>query len=332
MDFLTVLSDALRGAVGVEAIVYVMAAIGLNLHFGYAGLLNFGQVGFMLVGMYGVAISVGTFELPLWVGLLVGIGLAVVLALLLGIPTLRLRSDYLAISTIAAGEILRLTFGSRVFEDITGGVYGLQGIAQEFRDANPLPDMTYGVPGVLAFTHRDAWVLLVGWLVVALLLVVSWLLIHSPWGRVVKGIREDEDAVRSLGKNVYLYKMQVLVLGGVFGALAGAVWILHLGNVQHTYFMPIVTFMLWAGMILGGPGRILGPVLGMVILQFFLTGMDSLLREAIGSGVIPADTLSSSAVGSIRFVLVGVVLMALMVFRPQGILGSRKEMLVNVQR
>ena len=102
MDILVILGDASRAAIGPEAAIYALAAIGLNMHFGYTGLLNFGQVGFMLVGAYGVAVAVTTFSAPLWAGVLIGIALAIALALLLGIPTLRLRADYLAITTIAA--------------------------------------------------------------------------------------------------------------------------------------------------------------------------------------------------------------------------------------
>src|SRR5699024_1817787 len=101
MDILMILAESARSAVGPVAAIYALAAVGLNLHFGYTGLLNFGQVGFMLVGAYGVGISVGVFGLPVLVGFAVSLACALVLALLLGIPTLRLRADYLAISTIA---------------------------------------------------------------------------------------------------------------------------------------------------------------------------------------------------------------------------------------
>ncbi len=108
MDWSAIVEDTLRALVGREAIIYALAAIGLNVHFGYTGLLNFGQVAFMAIGGYGVAISVLEWDLPLWVGVFFGIGAAVLLALLLGLPTLRLRADYLAIVTIAASEIFRL--------------------------------------------------------------------------------------------------------------------------------------------------------------------------------------------------------------------------------
>src|SRR5918995_244201 len=204
MDWTNVLSDALRALVGSEAVVYTLAAIGLNVHFGYTGLLNFGQAAFMAVAAYGMATIVTTFGLPFWLGVLVGFAGVVVLALLLGIPTLRLRADYLAIVTIAAAEIIRLIFG---------GSSGLSGFSNDFYDLNPYSDRV-GIPP-FEFDARNAWVLTVGWALVIIACLVVWALMRSPWGRVIKAIREAEDAVRSLGKNVYSYKMQSLIIGGL---------------------------------------------------------------------------------------------------------------------
>src|SRR5262245_2347530 len=144
MNWGDILSGTLRASVGQQAIIYALAAIGLNIHFGYTGLLNFGQVGFMAVGAYGVAISITTWGWPFWAGLLFGIGGAVVLALLLGIPTLRLRADYLAIVTIAASEIFRRLMGATKFKDTTGGADGLTGFNRTFRDLSFIPDGRYG--------------------------------------------------------------------------------------------------------------------------------------------------------------------------------------------
>ena len=118
-------------------IAYALAAIGLNVHFGYTGLLNFGQSAFVGVGAYGIAITVATFDLPLWLGVLIGLLAAVVLALLLGIPTLRLRADYLAIVTIAAAEIIRLFSAPPTLRKWTGGSDGLQSFSGGFYDLNP---------------------------------------------------------------------------------------------------------------------------------------------------------------------------------------------------
>lgn len=330
MDFEVILSDALRSGIGPIAAIYALAAMGLNLHFGYTGLLNFGQVGFMLVGGYGLAITVATWGGSMWLGILVGLASAIVLALLLGLPTLRLRADYLAITTIAAGETLRLFYRSSWAEPTTGGVFGLQRFANDFYDLNPIPRGSYGV-WMVKFSARDLFVLIVAWALVVIVGVLLALLVHSPWGRVIRSIREDETAVRSLGKNVYAYKMTSLVLGGVLGAVAGMLQAIHVQSVSADSFDPAVTFFLYTLLVLGGAGRILGPVVGSILFWFVLTFLDSALRQAIDAGVISSDLISTSEIGAVRFALVGLALMFLVAFRPQGILGSRKEMLLSVR-
>ena len=131
-DLLNALAIAGKSALGFQAIFFALLAIGLNMHFGYTGLLNFGQIAFALLGGFGIAISVSKWDFPFWAGVLIGIAAAVVLALLLGLPTLRLRADYLAIVTIATAEGLRLLF--RVAESIpvTGGTRGLSASNQSF--------------------------------------------------------------------------------------------------------------------------------------------------------------------------------------------------------
>ena len=324
MDLLVILADAGRGAFGPVAAIYALAAIGLNIHFGYTGLLNFGQVGFLMVGAYGVAITVSVFGGPLWLGVLVGIAASVVLALLLGLPTLRLRADYLAIATIAAGEVLRIVFNAGFAVPLTGGVFGLQQFANPFYAANPVPAGSYGI-GQWTFSQRDLWVMLVGWGAVALVTLGVSLLARSPWGRVLRAVREDEDAARSLGKNVYGYKMQSLVLGGVIGAFAGMLLAVDAQAVAPNTFNPEVTFNMYALLILGGAGTVLGPVLGSVLFWFVLTFADSALRQAQGAGYLP-DVVSAADVGALRFALVGLLLMLLLVYRPQGVLGDAQQM------
>lgn len=329
MDLMDILANSLRGAVGPEAAIYALAAVGLNLHFGYTGLLNFGQVGFMLVGAYGVAVSVATWDLPLWVGVLIGIGCAVVLAIILGIPTLRLRGDYLAITTIAAAEVLRYIYRSSWAEPLTGGVYGLSQFANEFFALNPYTQaLTFGP---FTFTARNLWVMTVAWGLVVVFSALTFMLIRSPWGRVLKAVREDELAARSLGKNVYAYKMQSLILGGVVGALAGAMLAIHGQTVNPDIYMPVVTFYLWAIMILGGASRIMGPIIGAVIFWFLMTFLDALLRQATSQEIIPTWLLSSSDVSAMRFVFTGLLLVLLMAFRPAGILGNKEELRLSVR-
>ena len=324
MDWSTIIEDTLRAAVGREAIIYALAAIGLNVLFGYTGLLNFGQVGFMAIGGYGVAISVLEWGLPLGVGVLVGILAATALALLLGLPTLRLRADYLAIVTIAASEIFRLMVSAPSWRDLTGGSDGLSGFSGGFYDLNPFGDGTYGF-GPWRYSERTMWVLLVGWVLVFLAVGLVYLLIRSPWGRVVKAIREDEDAVRALGKNVYGYKMQSLILGGVIGAVGGIFWVVTQASITPGSFSTVPTFYAYAALILGGMARIWGPVVGSMIFWGLLTFSSGFINELVANEYIPRSILDANQAGNVRFVLVGLGLMLLLVFRPQGIFGDKRE-------
>ncbi|MPZ73495.1 MAG: branched-chain amino acid ABC transporter permease [Nitriliruptorales bacterium] len=328
MNWEGILGAAARAAVGRDAVVFCLAAIGLNMHFGYTGLLNFGQAGFMAIGAYGLAVAVNTIGLPMWIGLIVGLAAAVVLALLLGVPTLRLRADYLAIVTIAAAEILRLTFRSVALRDVTGGSSGLTQFARDFYTINPYSSGTYGL-WLVRVDERVAWVLTVGWGLVILLSLMMYLLMHSPWGRVIKSIREDEDAARSLGKNVYFYKMQSLILGGVIGAIAGFITSISSQSVQPDTYSTPVTFFAYVILILGGTARIFGPIAGAMIFWALLSLTNSVLRAAVApDGPLPG-LLSGTQIGQVRFVLVGVSLMLLMIFRPQGIFGDRKELALD---
>jgi len=328
MNWGNIFDHAATSAFNLEAVYFCLAAMGLNVHFGYTGLLNFGQVGFMSISAYGLAISVRTFDLPFPLAIVVAIGCAIVLALLLGLPTLRLRADYLAIVTIAAAEIIRLTGRSANppwLRRATGGSSGLSGFTESFYEANPLSTGAKGF-GPITYDHRRAWVLIWGWGAVALGSLVIFLLMRSPWGRVLKSIREDEDAARSLGKNVTFYKMQSLILGGVFGAFAGLAFSIGNQSLQPDSYSTPLTIFAYTALILGGTARILGPVLGAIIFVFLLAFTDIALSEARAGGYISASFMDATQLSIVRFMLVGIGLMLLMIFRPQGIFGNRREL------
>jgi branched-chain amino acid transport system permease protein len=330
MDWTRITINALEASIGLQTVVFALAAIGLNVHFGYTGLLNFGQSGFLAVAAYGLAVTVATFDLPMWLGILIGLAGAVVLALLLGIPTLRLRADYLAIVTIAAAEIIRLTVRSVTFESTFGGSDGRQAFAGGFYDLNPYPVHEYNI-GRFGFNERQMWILTVGWILVALSCLVVYLLMRSPWGRVLKAIREDEDAVRSLGKNVYAYKMQSLIIGGVLGCLGGFVYALGQASIQPDIFGTDTTFFAYTILILGGAARVGGPVVGAMIFWVILSLSDNILNEAIDAGYISKSLITTTQVGQFRFMIVGLLLMLLMIFRPQGIFGDRREIALDAR-
>jgi neutral amino acid transport system permease protein len=319
--------DAILAGIGIQAAAFALAAVGLNLQFGYTGLLNFGHVAFMLVGAYGTAITVNE-GYPLWLAVLVGIGAAVLLGLIFGLPTLRLRADYLAIVTITAGETLRLIVNAGGQNSLTQGPFGIQSFANDFFSINPIPNGNYG-PGRVSFSADELWVVIVAWLLVVLAALLVERLVTSPWGRAIRAIREDEDAARSLGKNTFAYKLQSLVLGGVMGALAGMMLAFDQQSVSPGYYLPALTFFVYTVVILGGPGTVRGPIVGAIIFWFLLQLTAGVLNDFIANGWIPADRADD--VLTFRYVLVGFALILLAIWRPQGIFGRREELLIDAR-
>ena len=330
MDWGSIIENTLRAAVNLDAVAYALAAIGLNMHFGYTGLLNFGQVGFMAVGAYAIAITVNELDLSMWMGLPIGLLASIVFALLLGLPTLRLRADYLAIVTIAAAEIFRLVVRAASLRDVTGGSSGMTQFARDFYSINPFGDGRYGL-WVFEFDERRFWLLVVCWTLVALVSFGVYLLMRSPWGRVLKAIREDEDAARSLGKNVYWYKMQSLIFGGICGSLAGFAFAIGTQSVQPDTYSSPVTFFALTALILGGMARVIGPIVGSVVFWVLLAFSDNVLRQAVRADYIPDAIMTTNEVGQFRFMLVGLALMLLPIFRPQGIFGDKREIQLDAR-
>ncbi|UPK73302.1 branched-chain amino acid ABC transporter permease [Nocardioidaceae bacterium SCSIO 66511] len=321
-----ILENALQAAVGTSAIYFCLAAIGLNVQFGYTGLINFGQAGFLALGAYGLAVAIASWGLPFFAGIGLGLVLSALLALLLGIPTLRLRADYLAIATIAAAEVLRLVLGG-TWKDTLGGRTGINDFTESFFAANPFSG------GFLGFRSDELWVMTIGWGLVALTSVFVWLLVRSPWGRVLKAIREDEEAARSLGKNVYAYKMQALVLGGVIGCLGGFMIAIAQDAVQPNSFNLDMTFIVFTMLILGGAARVIGPIFGAIVFWGLLSLVDGILSDLTSGSnpVMPTWLMDGQQVGPVRFMLVGIVLMVLMIYRPQGVFGDRKEIALDAR-
>jgi branched-chain amino acid transport system permease protein len=319
-----ILSNALGELLTPMTAAYALAAIGIAMHFGFTGLLNFGQAAYMLVGAYAFAMA-NLAGLGLVPAILLSFAASIVLSLILGIPTLRLRSDYLAIVTIAAAEILRFVVSTTGLNDVTGGPQGLSGFAKEFYALNPFPVGEYGF-WAWTMDEKGLWVRVVAWSLVILGAIFVAQMIRSPWGRVIKGIREDEDAVRSLGKNVYSYKMQSLIIGGLLGTLAGIVFVLPRA-VQPGNYGTGLTFFIWTILLLGGASTVLGPIIGSMIFWVLLSLTEGLLSAGVSSGII--TFIQQDQIGGIRFMLVGLGLMLLVIFRPQGIFGNKKELYFN---
>jgi branched-chain amino acid transport system permease protein len=290
-------------------------------------LLNFGQVAFLAVGAYGTAVTVDQGG-PFWLGIIVGVAAAVLLGLVFGLPTLRLRADYLAIVTVASGEVVRTLLRSGDEDSLTRGVFGITQFAGGFYDLNPFSS-GLDLWGRWAYSERQLWIATAGWLLVAIFTVLTSLLVTSPYGRVLRSIREDEDASRSLGKNVFSYKLQSLVIGGAIAAFGGIVIAVERASVTPDTYLPVGTFVAYAVLILGGPATRLGPIVGAIVYWFLISFTDGFLRESIDAGWI--GFIEDTDIGAVRFMLVGLALMLLMIFRPQGILGKREEVMLDAR-
>lgn len=332
MDWGFIFERVMTAAIGPEVIVFALAAIGLNVQFGYAGLLNFGQVGFMAAGAYGVGMAVYWLNIGFWWGIGLGLVYATILAMLLGIPTLRLRADYLAIVTIASSETIRLFVRWRGNSGRTGASEGIGEFARPFYDLNPFDNAARYQFGPFNFLGRDLWVVLVGWILVGIALLLVWQWMRSPWGRALKAIREDEDAARALGKNSYVYKLQALLIGGLIASVAGMLQVIQKAAVQPDTFNPVITFMIWTILILGGPGRVWSPVVGSMIYWSLIVFLENVLRQlppGTRSTLESTIKLSDFNISQFRFILVGLGLILLARYRPQGIFGSREEMALD---
>jgi branched-chain amino acid transport system permease protein len=296
--------------VGVIAGIYGIFALGLQINVGFTGLLNFGQAGFMSIGAYAMGMLVVDAGWSLWAALPVAVLCAVAAGLLVGIPSLRLRSDYFAIATIAFAEIVRYTFQNAEF---AGGNQGILGFDDSWR---ALADTISGwlTPiGLGDATQAPIFILV--WLAFLLCLAGLKALQASPWGRVLKAIREDEEAAAALGKNVLAYKLQSLAIAAALAALAGFFLAFNVTYLYPGEFDPNLTFFGYAVLILGGFASYGGIALGSILLWSLMEGLRFL--------DLP---LSSGQQGSLRFVLVGLALVLLSMWRPQGILGRKAEM------
>ena len=329
MNWGLIFSNAVFTSLSASTAAYALVAIGLNVHIGYTGLLNFGQAGFAAIGAYGMAIPIANYNWPWPFALLFGFGLATLFALLLGVPTLRLRADYLAIVTIAVAEILRLSLNSVRFTWLTGGNDGKKGFSRFLTDLNPFGGrydfFSQSISGYQLF------MLIVGWSLVALTSVAVWLWMRSPWGRVIKSIREDEDAARSLGKSVFTYKMQSLVIGGFIGALGGMVLAADKQSAQPQEYGTTLTFFALTICIVGGLARVKGPIVGAVIFWFVLQFSDNMLEQITRNNKVPDSIVNSNNFSVVKFIVAGFSLAALVVFRPQGIFGDKREQAFDVR-
>ncbi|MDZ8240839.1 MAG: branched-chain amino acid ABC transporter permease [Nostoc sp. ChiQUE01a] len=359
---------------------FALFALGLNLQWGFTGLINFGHIAFMTLGAY-TTVLLSFKGVPLLISALLGGIVAALLGLIIGFATLRLREDYLAIVTIGTGELIRLVVNNQelpVGNSWVSGAFGVQSYpipfstqpslflrlvmiglltllavvtlftlwrwirtAQRLKAADSSQRLNSkqefasrlgvgillavlavaiyisGVIGLYNYNPK-AGLMLVLLLVLALVFWRLEILVRSPWGRILKAIREDEEIPKALGKNVFWYKLQSLMLGGAIAGIAGAFFAWQLGAIYPDNFQPQLTFDTWIMVILGGSGNNIGTILGAVI--FF--AYDAITREVLPR-IVPFD---EARLGAFRIMVIGLILMVLMIWRPQGILGKKEEL------
>jgi branched-chain amino acid transport system permease protein len=305
-------------ALAVTAGIYAVFCLGLNIQWGYTGLFNIGIAGFFCIGAYTSAlITLPTpegmyaryvhqlfgLELPFIFGLLGAAVSCGLIAFLIGIPTLRLGEDYLAISTLGIAETFRLIFNNEKW--LANGARGLTGLPQPLQD---LVDPRY-----------YNYIYLV---IIVIILAIIYLLIErairSPWGRVLRAIREDEISAGMSGKDIFNFKMQSLVFGAMVMGAGGALFAHSLKAVSPEMFTPLYgTFIIWVMLMAGGSGNNKGAILGAYVIWFIWIGTQFL------TNLLPLALKARAPY--IRFLVIGILLELILIYRPQGLLGEEKK-------
>jgi len=266
---------------------YVVVCLGLNIIVGFAGLLHLGYAAFFAVGAYVTGIMSATYGINFWVTLPFSIVAAIIAGLAIGAPTLRLRGDYLAIVTLGFGEIIRFTVRNI---GITGGAVGLIGIERP---------VFFGI-----VLNQISHFYYMFFILALLAIFVSYRLHDSRLGRAWQYIREDEDAAAAMGINVVSTRLSAFIIGSCFGALAGSFFAVKMTAISPDSFMFIHSVMILLAVVLGGMGKIPGVVLGAIIVTLF----PEISRD----------------IGQYRLIIFAIVLLVLMIYRPQGIWPERQ--------
>ena len=285
-------------AIAIITAIYVLLALGLNLQYGLTGLINFGHVGFFCVGAYTAAL-LSKHEVSPLVAFPVAALLAALAAWPLGIVSLRLREDYFAIVSLGFSEVVRLVATSERW--LTNGVQGISGIPKLMDGLVPRAAEPVAVLALLVAVNLGA-------------ILMMRRIASSPFGRVIEAIRDNEEAVKSLGKDPAGFKMKVLMLGAALAGIAGAFYAHYISFISPEQFVPLVTFQIWMAIIMGGVGRVSGALVGTLILMFFLEG-SRFLRD-----IVPFIPDVERA--SIRLGVVGIAIVLFTLYRPQGLMGD----------
>ncbi len=294
----------------VNALIFGVVCLGLNLQWGQTGLFNVGVAGFAAIGAYASAIlttpdtaeRLGGFGWPILGGWLAAMVIAGAAAALVGLATLRLRADYLAMTTFGVAVTIQVVALNATA--LTGGPFGIAFIPRPFAALAETP---------IAFNAAN--LVLTAAVVLALYLVLETLA-RSPFGRVLRAIREDEAAAASLGKSVNAYRLQAFALGGAIMGLGGAMQAHFIGFIAPDAYLSILTFQVWAMLIVGGSGNNRGALIGAVVV-WALWSLSSLF---VGSFVAPGFQARAAA---LQIVAIGVALALILIIRPRGLIGER---------
>jgi len=294
------------------ALIFGLITLGLNLQWGLTGLFNVGIAGFVAIGAYASAIltspdvpdRIGGFGWPIVAGWLAAMLIAGAAAAFTGYATLRLKADYLAITTFGVAVVVQLTALNA--EVLTGGPFGVAFIPRPFASMQDQP---------VLFNFANLGVVVAVTLATFLALQR---LSHSPWGRVLRALREDERAAIALGKSAQAYRIQAFAVGGAIMGLAGAVQAHFIGFIAPDNYLPILTFQVWAMLMVGGSGSNWGAVLGAVVVWAIWVASGTLVAS-----VVPGDWQARAA--SLQIVAIGVMLCLILLWRPQGFFGPRRR-------
>lgn len=298
-------------SVGIVAAAYAIFTLGLQANTTFGGVLNFGQAGFAAVGAYTMAILIIDLHWNPVAALAAAVAAAVAVGLLVALPSMRLARDYLAMVTLAVAELVQ-SIGQNA-QSLTGGNTGLTGFSESWSTLSTWIVHHLSPPG---FESQNDWPLLVlSWIVLALAAIFMAYLRKTPWGRIARAIREDEDPVRAVGKNVYLYKIESLVLAASLAALAAFIVSLNVTVVYPLSFSADFTFIGFAILALGGFGSFRGVIVGSVALWAVM--------QALTFVPLP---ISADRVAALQMLIVGAILVGFIAFRPQGVFGRAGEM------
>ena len=297
------------------ALSYAIICLGLNLQWGQTGLFNVGVAGFVAIGAYTSAIlttppsdtHLGGFGLPILIGWAGAMLVSAAVTAFVGLVTLRLRADYLAIATFGIAVSIQLVALNA--QPITGGPFGIGFIPRLFG----------------GFAENALLFNLANLAAVATVVLILYIglerLVRSPWGRVLRAVREDEEAARALGKSPSRYRLQAFVLGGAIMGLGGAVQAHFIGFIAPENYLPTLTFQVWTMLIIGGSGNNLGAILGGVAIW----GLWSVSGSAVTAFFPPEQQARAAA---LQITGIGVLLSLALLIRPRGLLGER----INVSR